>query len=219
MKPQHIFATVLSIFIFFNARAETLTNAAPEAAKEKTKTCFQCLGKGMAKCQAPSCQNGQVDCPGPCLKLSKGKWIHMRVDGHPDTDIWQDFRGPDGTGTAWNQNHVGDVIQMQNGHPVNIGKCSVCGGTGHVKCEVCKGTGIVTCPICGGLKVVPESWTAFDNPKLKKRPDLIRLKDGRVLIGREIMASGGFSTIRTEKGDVEIATASIVSKEKQATQK
>ena len=103
---------------------------------------------------------------------------------------------------------------MQNGHVVDIGKCKICGGTGHVKCSVCNGTGKVTCPICEGKKVVPESWTAFDNPKLKNRPTRFKLKDGSVIVGRRRMSIGDIVTIRTETGDVNVVAKDIVSEEK-----
>jgi hypothetical protein len=30
---------------------------------------------------------------------------------------------------AWNQNHIGDVIEYVNGRPENKGPCQICGGT------------------------------------------------------------------------------------------
>jgi len=186
---------------------------------EPTKPCFQCSGTGMMKCPVRSCVHGMADCPGPCIKLSKGTWVHMHVDGHPDSDIWQKFYTAGGGYQAWNQNHVGDVIQMQGGVPTDIGKCTVCGGTGKTKCAVCKGTGEVMCAICGGTKVVPVSWTAFDNPKMKDRPSKFTLKDGKIVIGRSVMIGGTETTIRAEKGDVRVATTDILSEEKQTSQK
>jgi hypothetical protein len=169
------------------------------------------------KCPVRSCVHGQADCPGPCLKLSKGVWRHMNVAGHPPTDWWITFHAADGGTSSWNQNHVGDVIQIQNGSPVDTGPCKVCGGTGHVTCSVCKGTGEVTCSVCEGRKVVPESWSAFDYPRMKNRPSRFQLKDGRVLIGRRSMVIASSVTIRTEKENVEVDAADIVSEEKQPT--
>jgi hypothetical protein len=184
---------------------------------EKTKSCFNCNGTGEVQC--PNGKDGLMDCPGPCLKLSKGVWVHLEVAGHPPTDLWQKFYTADGGYQAWNQNHVGDVIQMQNGVPVDTGQCKICGGTGKVKCTICNGTGEITCPICGGKKVIPESWTAFDNPKMKDRPSYFKLKDGRTLIGREVMVIGDAVTIRTQKGDIEVSQKDIVSEEKPSAQK
>jgi hypothetical protein len=168
--------------------ATTTSNSAPQVATPGPgeKVCFACDGTGMVKCPAPGCVNGQVDCPGPCLKLSRGTWIHMDVAGHSPNDLWAKFPNQSGLGGyhAWNQNHVGEVIVYQNGEAVNIGKCKICGGTGKVTCSVCKGTGKVTCPICNGRKFIPVAWTPTDNPYFNSQPDVIRLADGRVVLGR-----------------------------------
>jgi hypothetical protein len=163
------------------------------------KVCFACNGEGTVPCFVPGCVNGQVDCPGPCLKLSRGVWVHMNMPGHDPNDLWQQFPnlGGRGGGHAWNQNHVGEVIAYQNGEPVNIGKCKICGGTGKVKCTVCNGTGKVTCPICNGKKFIPVAWTPTDNPWFNSQPDVIRLADGRVVLGRVAASSGEDRTIVT----------------------
>ena len=93
------------------------------------KACFACKGEGTVACLVPGCKDGMVDCPGSCLKLSRGAWKHMDVAGHPPTDWWITFPTASGGTMSWNQNHVGDVIEMQNGNPVDIGKCKVCGGS------------------------------------------------------------------------------------------
>lgn len=143
-----------------------------------------------------------MDCPGSCLKLSREIWQHMTVAGHPPTDLWQEFYSSNGRPYgAWNQSHVGDVIEMQNGTPVNIGKCKICGGTGHVLCTKCQGTGIIVCDICDGKKVVPVSWTAFKNPKLKNPPSEFKLKDGRIIVGKITMSSQSSLWIRIETGE------------------
>src|SRR5262245_4085137 len=136
-----IFLCASQIVVFAQTPAGSTTN-------EVTKSCFECKGTGMAKCAVPSCRNGQANCPNPCLKPDDGTWVKMTVAGHPPTDVWKRFRKRDGSWTAWNQGHAGEVIQMQNGEPTNMGKCSVCGGTTKVKCKVCNGAGQVTCPIC-----------------------------------------------------------------------
>ncbi|MEJ0090177.1 MAG: hypothetical protein WDM80_10585 [Limisphaerales bacterium] len=184
---------------------------------EKTKTCFACQGVGKTSC--PNGSSGWKDCPGNCLKLSQGVWEHMDVAGHPATDVWRKFYKSGGGYQAWNQNHVGDVVEMRDGVPVNIGKCSICGGTGRVKCPVCDGTGNVVCPVCGGKKVVPESWTALDNPTVKTRPSQFKLKDGRTLVGRRLIIIGDQITIHTATGDVVVKAADIVAEEKPPAQK
>ena len=130
----------------------TTNNSPAPAATEPTKTCFQCGGAGQTGCPDPKCKKGQVICPGKCMKLSVGLWEHMNVPGHPPTELWQKFRyGANGGGSvAWTQGHVGDVIEMKNGMPVNIGKCPVCGGKTVIKCPTGKGTATVACNLCAG---------------------------------------------------------------------
>ena len=163
------------------------------------KVCFECKGQGTVACRAPGCTNGQVDCPEPCLKLSKGAWIHMTVAGHDPSELWQKFPNKNGQGgyQTWNQDHVGEVIVYKNGVAVNIGGCKVCGGTTKVTCPVCKGTGKQVCEICEGKKFIPVAWTPTNNPWLNSQPDLIRLKDGRVLLGRVAVTIGDERTIIT----------------------
>ena len=173
---------------------------APEAAGPGPgeKVCFACKGEGTVACRVPGCVNGQVDCPGPCLKLSKGVWTHTDIDGKPSDVLWQYFNSPDGHWTiGWSEHHLGDVIVMQDGKPTDIGKCKICGGTTKVTCSVCKGTGKVTCPICNGKKFIPVAWTPTDNPWFNNQPDLIRLKDGQVLLGRVAASVGDDRTIVT----------------------
>lgn len=181
------------------------------AGDEKMKTCFQCNGTGEIKC--PDCRDGEIDCPGKCLKLTQGTWIHMAVDGHPPTDVWQRFQ----TATGWrafNQNHVGHVIEYRDGDWVDTGLCPICHGKGKIECPKCHGTGEIPCTVCDGKKVVPESWTAFDNPKLKNRPDHIALKDGRVLLGKKVFVFGNHTTFQTTNGTVEVNNSDIVAETK-----
>ena len=183
------------------SQAAATTNSAPppEVAGPgpNEKVCFACKGEGTVPCLVPGCKDGWVDCPGPCLKLSRGVWTHMNVAGHDPSDLWITFTAADGGTMSWNQNHVGDVIVMQDGKPTDIGKCKICGGTGKVKCDVCKGTGKVTCPICNGKKFIPVAWTPTDNPWFNSQPDVIRLADGQVLLGRVAASVGDDRTIVT----------------------
>ena len=176
------------------------------------KVCFQCSGQGKVACTAPGCKDGKVDCPGPCLKLSKGNWIHMTVAGHDPSELWMKFPNAGGKGgyQAWNQHHVGEVIAYQNGQAVNMGPCKICGGTTKVPCKVCNGQGTQTCPICNGQKFIPIAWTETDNPWLNKQPDLIRLKDGRVLLGKVMNSSGQDRIIKTRDGKTTHVDASDI---------
>ena len=197
------------------------TNSAPPASEVMAspgpdeKVCFECKGQGTVPCRVPGCVNGQVDCPGPCLKLSKGAWIHMTVAGHDPSELWQKFPNENGQGgyQAWNQYHVGEAIVYQNGVAMNIGKCTVCGGTGKVKCDVCKGTGKTTCPICNGKKFIPVAWTPTDNPWFNSQFDMIRLVDGRVIQGRVAASVGDDRTIITrDKKNLHVKASDILPK-------
>lgn len=186
-----------------SAAAPDVTNSLVAQADDPgpgEKICFACKGKGTVKCMAPGCVNGMVDCPGPCLKLDRGVWVHMDVPGHPPTDLWQRFNKPDGSYAAYSQAHVGHVIVLQNGEFVDSGPCKICGGTGKVPCSVCKGTGQQVCPICNGKKYIPEAWTPTDNPWLNSQPGLIRLNDGRILFGKVVSTTGTDVLIKTRDG-------------------
>jgi hypothetical protein len=184
------------------SQATVATNSAPppEVAGPGPgeKVCFACKGEGTVPCPVPGCVDGKVDCPGPCLKLSKGVWTHTEIDGKPSDVLWQYFNSPDGHWTiGWSEHHLGDVIVIQDGKPTDIGKCKICGGTGKVTCSVCKGTGKVTCPICNGKKFIPVAWTPKDNPWFNRQPDVIRLADGQVILGRVAASVGDDRTIVT----------------------
>ena len=124
----------------------------------------------------------------------------MNVPGHSPNELWIKFTNPDGrTSESWNQNHVGEVITFHQGRAVNIGKCKVCGGTTRVNCPVCQGEAKGTCPICKGQKTVPSDWKPTDNPWLNRQPDLVRLKSGRVLLGK-VVTNGSDVLIKTRDG-------------------
>src|SRR5262245_53219691 len=65
--------------------------AQPGAPSAAQQTCFNCAGAGLVPCRAPGCIAGKVECPGPCLKLSRGTWIHMNVPGHSPNELWIKF--------------------------------------------------------------------------------------------------------------------------------
>ena len=194
-------------------KSSTTETAATELTPDKDhQRCFACDGKGIVACRA-GCVAGQAECPGACLRLSRGKWEHLEVAGHPPTDLWQKFPdGPDGW-TAWTQGHVGEVIVVQNGKAANLGKCKQCGGATKIQCSVCGGKGQQVCEYCQGTKLVPIDWKPNDNPVLNRQPDLIRLKDGRALLGRVAMRSGTKYTIKTRDGKlVDLDASEIVPK-------
>lgn len=173
------------------SKAEVATGPGPDE-----KTCFECNGAGTVACQAKGCKSGKTECPGNCIRLSRGTWKHMTVAGHGPNELWITFRGAKGW-RSWNQNHVGEVVQYQNGEPVNVGRCPICGGATTVVCSSCKGSGKQPCDICSGKKFTPATWTPTDNPWFNSQPDLIRLTDGQAVLGRIAASSGDERTIVT----------------------
>jgi hypothetical protein len=123
----------------------------------------------------------------------------MNAPGHDPNELWQKFPNQSGRGgyEAWSQGHVGDVIAYQNGVAVNLGRCKICDGTTKVACRACNGTGRQTCEICEGKKFIPAAWSATDNPWFNRQPDVIRLADGQVVLGRVAAVSGDDRTIVT----------------------
>jgi len=102
---------------------------------------------------------------------------------------------------------------MQDGKPTNTGKCKICGGTTKVTCPVCKGTGKETCPICKGKKFIPAAWTPTDNPWFNSQPDVIRLADGQMMLGRVAASVGDDRTIITrDKKILHVKVSDILSK-------
>jgi hypothetical protein len=203
--------------------------ATRQGAQTPSKECQRCEGNGFLKCS--QCKHGQVDCPEKCLKLSSGKWEHMNVPGHDPNELWQKFTGSRGTG-AWTTAHVGEVIEIRKGIPENIGKCPMCEGKTRVPCNICQGAGTITCPVCRGNKVVPvrvlvpvrATSSPRPRPQITATPQqtrpsppvpikskLIRLVDGRTIIGRITVSDSDVSWIRTDDGKtVEVPTKNIL---------
>jgi hypothetical protein len=80
------------------------------------------------------CPNGTMPCPNNCLKRETEGWRSLQVAGHPDTDLWMQFVDSKGHVVAFNQNHIGHVIQPVNGKFTDVGVCPTCRGT----TKVCK---------------------------------------------------------------------------------
>lgn len=194
--------------------AQTQTNAAAAA---PTKPCFQCHGAGEGKCAEIGCRAGRKDCPGPCLKLTKGVWEKRDVAGHTDpNERWQKVTFGKKSG-YWSSGHIGEVPTIAPDGTASSPKCKVCSGAAMVTCARCQGKGTAVCAICEGKKSVPTSWSAFDHPKLKERPKRFLLKDGRTIIGRKVIITGESVTLRTADGDVKVTTGDITSEESQPT--
>src|SRR5437879_4363403 len=80
-------------------------------------------------------------------------------------------------------------------------------------CAVYLQQGQQVCEYCQGMKLVPIDWKPNDNPVLNRQPDLIRLKDGRALLGRVAMRTGTKYTIKTRDGKlVNVDASEIVPK-------
>ena len=217
MKMTRVLTTSLGVFLLIVTAEAATTDSTASGTIEKTKTCFQCNGKAESKCSAPSCLNGQADCPAPCIKLNKGVW--SKQPNRPDPNETMQLITVGGKRIYVSSHHPGVIYVRKADGSLDMQTCTACNGTTKVACAVCKGKGVVVCPICTGKKVVQESWTAFDNPKMKSRPSHFKLKNGTTLVGRKVMAVGSSVTIRTEKGDVKVEAADIVEEEKQPAQK
>lgn len=213
---QHLLVFIVLIGLVLLVRA--VEPPGGSGSESKRKPCFACAGQGVAKCDKAGCKAGQARCPAPCLKPDDGTWIPLKVDGHPPTDRWKKFVRPDGSYAAWSQAHAGEVVQYQNGNFVNTGPCKACGGTMRIQCANCKGTGQAKCSICDGQKEVPEAWSTFDHPRMKNRPSLFTLKDGRTFVGKRApIVMGANLTILTATGEVKFATSELLSEQKQPT--
>ncbi|MGC3990479.1 MAG: hypothetical protein QM796_12520 [Chthoniobacteraceae bacterium] len=186
--------------------------------------CDLCEGEGTIKCTAPGCVDGWVDCPGPCLKLSVGRWEHMDVPGHDPSELWQKFTYAHGY-QAWTTAHIGQVIEMRDGIPTNIGPCPICGGKGKVPCKVCQGTGRVICPRCHGTKYIVAKLVVTPTPAFltqvrpivastpapPNRDEVIQLKDGTTIHGEIVIDDGDTLWIRKLNGErIQIARRKLL---------
>jgi len=130
--------------------------------KDATKkvACKTCNATGSIKCTGKGCVNGTADCPNTCLKLSEGKW-ELGADGIR----WRKFVAGN-TVASWSERHLGQVIVIENGTPVNKGVCPQCNGTMKIKCLLCIGTGNITCPDCKGEKQVSSACDQCKDGKI-----------------------------------------------------
>jgi hypothetical protein len=196
-----------------HASVAAATNTIAAAPGPGEKICFECNGEGEFKCRVKGCNFGRVICPGPCMQLSRGTWIHMSIPGHGANELWQKFYFHDGSKhfQAVNDKHVGEVMIYENGVPTRLEFCPTCGGGGHIDCKVCKGTGREVCELCQGKKFIPIAWTPTDNPVFNRQPDIIRLADGQVMLGRIAASSGEERTIVTrDKKILHVKAADIL---------
>jgi hypothetical protein len=80
-----------------------------------------------------------AECPGPCLKLTKGTWIKRDVPGHTDpTERWQ-AKQIGNKKWFFSSKHVGEYYTLDaSGQPV-ARACNVCSGSTTVNCKTCSG--------------------------------------------------------------------------------
>ena len=108
----------------------------------KLVDCKHCGGGGMLFCPNKPCDDGKVDCPATCLKLTEGRWV-KKADGK----LWRTFATRGGT-VFWSDGHVGELIESRGGEVQNLGKCPTCSGTTKVDCKDCAGMTYKVCPTC-----------------------------------------------------------------------
>lgn len=120
--------------------------------------CTACKGIGEAQCKAKGCEAGKIPCTAPCLKLSEGKW-----EKGDENLLWRKFTYKGGWKT-WSERHLGEVVEMQDGVPMNTGKCKLCEGSQKIACKACEGDGLIKCSACNGNKEVPKPGPAAKCP-------------------------------------------------------
>ncbi len=161
--------------------------------------CFQCAAKGTVACRAEGCTNGYLPCSGPCVRPGKGTWVPS-----PSRPGELGFKMPVGNrrSAIITMNHIGEVWVAKNGEAVSLGACPTCRGQTRVACRQCSETGQVKCDVCQGDPIIPAAWKPTDNPWFNAQPDVVRLKGGRVFLGREAGGDGETVLFRTRAGEV-----------------
>ena len=201
------------------SQANATTNSVPPLPPPKVvagpgpneKVCFECKGQGTVPCRAPGCVNGHVDCPAPCIKLNKGVWV--KRPGRSDPNETMQLIVVSGRQLWVSSHHPGVTYVSRADGGWDMNTCPVCNGKTKVDCSACKGTGKQKCPICNGTKFIPDAWMPTNNPWFNSQPDLIRLKDGRVLLGRVAVAIGEERTIITrDKQTLHLKASDILPK-------
>ncbi len=146
-----------------------LVVCAGETSSPDQLTCPLCHGDGL--CHATGCDKGSRLCSGDCLKKEVGPWIKMDVPGHNTSELWRKFswKSADGSGhwTAFNQQHIGQVVRLVDGEYKNLGICPLCKGTTRIECPACKGDG--KCPVCHGKKALVQGTDMFTISDIKGR--------------------------------------------------
>lgn len=199
----------------FVAEVKALLHVGPrlDASGHPLVKCPRCQGTGKMPCPNSTCKDGQIDCPGNCISLTKGKWVHL--DGHPANELFQEFHYK-GKSKYWSQAHVGEVMGEVNGIPTPVGQCQKCHGTTHVPDPECQGTGRVVCSLCHGAGEVPDpnfhppagegsgkAAAASPTPHFVSgapRVQDIHLKNGKTLRGQIVVQDRDVTMIRLTDG-------------------
>lgn len=130
------------------------------ATENESAPCPAC--RGTAVCQANGCKDGKMLCPATCLKKELPGWTTKKIDGYPDGMLWMVFEYKTETGKGWqaySQNHIGELIEYENGKPVNRGRCPKCEGSSRVTCSTCQGA--AKCAACSGAGKFLRNQTLF----------------------------------------------------------
>ena len=118
-------------------------NDAP-ATQPAVRTCEMCNGDGYVPCTNPKCDEGDIPCPKPCLKLSQGQW-YVKDGLH-----WRKFPMKGGS-YEFSEHHLGQIVTPPKGDAgPSAADCPTCKGSTRVTCPTCDGTDIVACPKCKG---------------------------------------------------------------------
>lgn len=173
--------------------------------------CTKCDGTGQMKCPARKCSGGQTECDGPCIRLTKGRWIKNEKWGKGPDELWIVF--DESRNKAYTKAHIGEVAEMRNGELVNLGPCKICNRTSLMPCKVCLGTALVMCVVCEGRKEVPDMRAggtpapkgafvaAAPSPSAAPLPmEEIKLKNGKSITGRIVIKDETTVVIRLPDG-------------------
>ncbi len=167
---------------------------------EESMVCPKCSGKGGEACK--SCKEGMIVCSGRCIKedtfsnkpVTKDGWINViAMDQNNITRHTQCHRV-----------HLGEILDFVDNRFVPKGKCPICSGTGKCKCKRCNGTCTILCSLCLGKKEVGKNkgneYIKKQKENEKKQTIKIKMKDGKIIVGKKVIETKDKIGIKTEDG-------------------